>query len=163
MPIKKKGEKNMNKILASLLMIGLVLGVAGAGTWAIFSDDASSTGNTFTAGTLDISTGIVTKSVGFDNIQPGDTVDITIPVDNVGSLPLKYTISTSISGTMTGGLYDPVVSDITVNGASYVAPQLLDNGDTDTVVISVTLPLDAGNNYQGTTGILDVVFSAVQQ
>lgn len=44
----------MNKLLTSLLMIGVIAGMAGAGTWAYFSDTETSEGNTFTAGTLDL-------------------------------------------------------------------------------------------------------------
>ena len=44
----------MKKILMSLMTIALVIGLVGAGTVAYFSDTETSTGNTFTAGTLDL-------------------------------------------------------------------------------------------------------------
>ena len=44
----------MRKILISMLAIFLVIGLVGAGTLAWFQDTETSTGNTFTAGTLDL-------------------------------------------------------------------------------------------------------------
>ena len=44
----------MKKILISLMAIALVVGLVGAGTMAYFYDTETSTGNTFTAGTLDL-------------------------------------------------------------------------------------------------------------
>lgn len=44
----------MKKLLLSILAIFLVIGLVGAGTFAWFQDTETSTGNTFTAGTLDL-------------------------------------------------------------------------------------------------------------
>ena len=44
----------MKKILISLMSIALVIGLVGAGSFALFNDTETSTGNTFTAGTLDL-------------------------------------------------------------------------------------------------------------
>lgn len=43
-----------SEILYSLLVIGLVAAAVGGATWAYFSDTETSTGNTFTAGKLDL-------------------------------------------------------------------------------------------------------------
>jgi predicted ribosomally synthesized peptide with SipW-like signal peptide len=42
------------KMLAAIFIVGLVATIAGAGIYAYFSDTESSTGNTFTAGTMDL-------------------------------------------------------------------------------------------------------------
>lgn len=44
----------MRKILFSLMTLVLVVGLVGGGAFAYFSDTETSTGNTFTAGTLDL-------------------------------------------------------------------------------------------------------------
>ena len=44
----------MKKLLLSILAIFLVIGLVGAGTFAWFQDTETSTGNTFTAGTMDL-------------------------------------------------------------------------------------------------------------
>ncbi|MFB6076221.1 MAG: TasA family protein [Candidatus Aenigmatarchaeota archaeon] len=43
-----------SKILVALMIIGIASTVAGAGTYAYFSDTETISGNTFTAGTLDL-------------------------------------------------------------------------------------------------------------
>jgi len=44
----------MNKVLASLLMIGVVAAMAGAGTFAAFTDLDTSVGNSITAGEIEL-------------------------------------------------------------------------------------------------------------
>ncbi len=66
-------ERNMNKVLASLLMIGMVAAMAGAGTFAYYVDTETSVGNTFTAGTLDLEVNgenPLSSSFTIENIQP---------------------------------------------------------------------------------------------
>lgn len=84
----------MRKILIALLGVLLVAALAGAGTFAYFSDTETSSGNTFTAGTVDISLdgsasgGEAYFSVG--NMAPGDTVTKYVEVRNDGSLDLLF-------------------------------------------------------------------------
>jgi spore coat-associated protein N len=78
------------KILVSLSVIGAVAAIAIGGTIAYFSDTETSTGNTFTAGTLDL----IVKANGQDinggaifnpsDVKPGDsgTKGITLKSDN---------------------------------------------------------------------------------
>ncbi len=71
----------MRKFLIALLAVALSLGVMG-GAFAYFQDTETSTGNTFTAGTLDLkikdgglywSDGIATAEWHLSNMEPGDT------------------------------------------------------------------------------------------
>lgn len=70
---------NNKKIYLSLLVIGMAATVAGAGTWAYFTDTATSTENTFTAGVLDLkvgettSGGISNENFSVYNVMPGDS------------------------------------------------------------------------------------------
>jgi len=79
----------MKKILMSVLVIALVaVAVAGA-TGAWFSDTEESTGNTFTAGTMDLNIESgpgATSPVTFVDMAPGDVVSGTVAVKNIGSL-----------------------------------------------------------------------------
>jgi len=61
----------MKRTLISLIVIGLIALTAGAGTYAIFSDTETSTGNTFTAGTLDMEIGYCVWEFPFDDMKPG--------------------------------------------------------------------------------------------
>lgn len=87
----------MRKMYMSLLLIGLAAALIGAGSFAYFSDTETSTGNTFTAGSLDLevfdgSSWINGSNVNLgwsavaNNMKPGDVEYIEIPVRNVGTV-----------------------------------------------------------------------------
>ncbi len=82
------------KMLLSLLVIGVVSVSAGAGTWAYFSDTETSSGNTFTAGTLDLAydinggdwiNGDDVASITVGNMKPCDDGEVTLSFHNLGS------------------------------------------------------------------------------
>lgn len=91
----------MKKILMSILVIGIVATMFGAGTFAYFTDVEKSTGNTMSAGTLDIEIGDnnegysnnpVTASFNSPaNLAPGETFE-TGPVylKNVGTMDIGF-------------------------------------------------------------------------
>ena len=86
------------KILFSLMTIALVGALVGAGVYAYFSDTETSTGNVFTAGTLNLDltdasddgTESETATWVFSNIAPGDTggggAGAGLTISNTGSL-----------------------------------------------------------------------------
>lgn len=154
------------KFITSIFIIGLVATLAGAGMYAVFTDIEQSTGNTFEAGTVIISLGASSWSTGFDNMKPGDTVTFTITVGNDGTLPLDYTITTVLSGDLSGGANPCFVKQIRVDGVVTATDSLsvAGQGDRyDTVEIDIKMPGAAGNWYQGRSGTLDVTFAATQQ
>ena len=92
----------MKKIIGLSIAALLIIGIVGVGTFAYFSDTATSTGNTWTAGTLVLSestTGTALKatmagagpningSVQFSLIKPGSSGTITWTLNNTGNLP----------------------------------------------------------------------------
>ncbi|MDI6903774.1 MAG: TasA family protein [Methanocellales archaeon] len=92
------------KILTSLLVIGIVIGLTGGATFAYFSDTETSTGNVFSAGTLDLQVGLPCGEVDnpgalftFSNLKPCQSETMEIGFDNVGSLPGKVTVSLSLA------------------------------------------------------------------
>ena len=93
------------KLVFITLAVLLVAALAGIATYTWFTDSAAVSGNTFTAGTLniDITNQTPTMPFEFTNLAPGDTVTGTITVKNTGTLPLQYygyiTIDTQIRGT----------------------------------------------------------------
>lgn len=84
----KKGTRTMKRILGSLIIVALVIGITGLGFAAYFSDTETSSGNTFTAGTIDLT---LAESAGapitLTNMKPGESASGTITVNNAGSLP----------------------------------------------------------------------------
>jgi len=105
------------KILVSMMVIGLVATLAGAGLYAYFSDTETTTENKFQAGTLDITLydaeGNPVESAiwTFTNLKPGDVFNVAFIVENTGSLTvsdiiqkLYITADTESDGTGNGEL-----------------------------------------------------------
>ena len=78
-------------ILMSLLVIGAVVAMIGGASWAVLSDTESSTGNTYTAGTVNL-------AVNGKNVLAGavctagplgsdQTVGCVVDIKNIGNLP----------------------------------------------------------------------------
>lgn len=92
------------KYIAIALVITLVFSLAGVGTMAWFTSQATSTGNSFVAGTLKLG-GVGTNgdtvktfaSLNVDNMKPGEPRHVGSTVlKNVGTLPFKlYRITAS--------------------------------------------------------------------
>lgn len=87
-----------SKITASLLTMFAVGVIATAGTVAYFTDTETSTGNTFSAGTIDISVGVAdgsgqqnpwTSNYAITNMEPGESGNINLRVKNEGTNPVK--------------------------------------------------------------------------
>ena len=116
----------MKKILLSMLATFLVIGLVGTSTFAWFQDTETSTGNTFTAGTLDLKIydGNTWGDVGptavwtMSNMVPGETTDSgMVMVKWQGSVtPHHMEITCSYTATE-GDPYGPGTPD-TVNTAA---------------------------------------------
>lgn len=82
----------MNKkiIFASIFVIGMLALAMGIGTYSYFSDTETSSEIVLTAGTMNItimSTEPVSTPAGW---APGDNFTVTIQINNVGNIPVKY-------------------------------------------------------------------------
>ena len=90
--------------LASILAIGLVMMGVGMGTMAYFSDTETSTGNTVTAGTMDLE--LIVDGFELTNIYPCKVLEeITVTFQNDGSIPgYMYTKVTYTDSNTGGGL-----------------------------------------------------------
>ena len=109
----------MNRVLLSIMTIVLVCALIGGGVYAYFSDIETSTGNTFTAGTLDLNldggnANVVKFTVA--DVKPGDSGAGTWTVANVGTidgyLDLESISVTEGAGTAT----DPELVDEPTHG-----------------------------------------------
>ena len=104
----------MKKIIGLTIAALLIIGMVGAGTWAYFSDTEESTGNTFTAGSLDLNPYIegtgpggkttvnyypdagnneIFGNVVFDNLVPGDSGSITWQLTNDGTIDGDFLVA----------------------------------------------------------------------
>jgi len=88
-------------VAAAILLIGLVATMAGAGLYAYFSDTETSTGNIFTAGTLDL------KTIDWNELTWRDGVTATWTATNMkpgDSFPFDMEfVGLSRAGTITPG------------------------------------------------------------
>lgn len=162
------------RAIISFLIIGIVAIGSVFGTYAWFTSQATSIGNTFTTGTLSITgPGQITANLDVGNIYPSWTVSKTITVTNNGTLPFKYKFNiVPLTGNL---LYDgPTPLQIKINTGNFVNVNQLDTvelgvlqpkdqqGDSAQITFEFKLPSEANNAYQGATGDFTFLFDAVQ-
>lgn len=93
---------SMSKNLRVIAALGTLSGAVWAGTFASFTDDASSSA-TFTAGTVDlVAGGDVNDAYDFasltvPNMKPGDVQYAPLTIDNAGTLGFTYGMTSSAS------------------------------------------------------------------
>jgi len=89
--------------LRAALSLGVLALPLGFGTMAFFTDSVSVTGAGVTGGTLDLSVSggdpYASTSLAMGTAVPGSTSAEVLTVQNVGNVPLKY----SLDGGVTGG------------------------------------------------------------
>jgi len=99
----------MRRILISLMTVALVGALISGGIYAYFSDTETSTGNTFTAGTMDLyltggtqaGDSVTATWTTPSDWAPGDTATGTLTMDNVGSIDMtkvKLSVAVTDSG-----------------------------------------------------------------
>jgi predicted ribosomally synthesized peptide with SipW-like signal peptide len=116
-----KDQRNRSrKVTLTLLVIGVVAAIVGAGTFSAFSSQTSNSGNSFAAGTVVISdndAGSYMYSVS--NRKPGDTVTQCITVTYSGSLPADVRLYTTSSINAFGQYVNLTVDKGTATGATF--------------------------------------------
>jgi spore coat-associated protein N len=93
-------------VLGSVVIAGSFL---GSGVSAFFTDSATIPANTFTTGTVDLTTSPTTAAIAYSNMSPGDVVTNPVTVSNGGSVTLRYALSSTATNTDTKGLKDQLV------------------------------------------------------
>lgn len=95
----------MKKILMSVLTVALVSAAVFGATRAYFSDTETSTGNTFTAGSLNLQIGEsdpTTWTFSADNIKPGYNGNHDVDIKNTGSVDGDVSIDVAVSNSDEG-------------------------------------------------------------
>ena len=103
------GLVSMRALLGLVMMLGVLSMQAGRGTLAYFTSTATSTANTFTAGTVTLqvadgdqsASSAITASIDASTLKkPGDTAVGWVTVSNAGTLPFDYGLKyTATNGT----------------------------------------------------------------
>jgi predicted ribosomally synthesized peptide with SipW-like signal peptide len=138
-------EMEINKkILASVFIISMLAFSLGYGTYSYFNDTETSSGNTFTAGTLDLKVdgqddGETVVHYTLSNMKPGDDSGYYKWVlKNTGTLPGKVSVTFSLIINYENGqtepeaLVDPTAGELQGELGQYLKPgvQLCDeNGN----------------------------------
>lgn len=157
MNIKRKGI---------LLTLGAALTVAsigvGAVSLALFTSTATVPANTFSTGSVIISTNPTTALVTFSAMAPGDQVTAPITVSNDGTLVLRYAISSVATNADAKALKDQLVLTVksgvtTCTNAAYAATGTsLYTGDLDSsaglIVGDATSGADSGDRTLAAAG-----------
>lgn len=126
------------RILATLLGIGLLSLLGGIAGFALFTDQENVGANTFSTGSVDLTTAPTTALVTFSGMVPGDSVTNSLVVSNAGTLQFRYAISSSATNADALALKDALTLTIKT--------------------IDVTTPGTPCDNFDGTqlyTGDLD--------
>jgi hypothetical protein len=94
-----------------------VMSMTGLGmSLAIFTDQTTVPTNTFTAGTVSITTDHTASAiVTYGNMAPGDQTTNPLLVTNNGTLALRYAVSSVATNTDTKGLKDQLVLTVKSN------------------------------------------------
>jgi len=91
------------KTLVLIVFAGLLSLSVGVGM-ALFTSEATVDANTFSTGTVIISTSPTTALVTYSNMAPGDKVTAPITVTNGGTLQLRYAITNTVTNADAKGL-----------------------------------------------------------
>lgn len=167
------------RILISLLIIGAVVASVTMGAMALFTDQATSSANGFTSGTVDIAlTNGTPLPFAVSDMAPGDSVNGTLVVANSGTLELRYAMTTTpdnastldeqLDCVITQGattLYSGKLSSAAIGNSAQGAQagdRVLGPGTNETLTFAVSMPIGTGNSYQGTTCTVAFVFNAEQ-
>jgi spore coat-associated protein N len=134
--------------LLSLLVLTAAAVVSFGLSTAIFTSTATVGSNTFSTGTVDLTTSPTSALVTFSTMSPGDQVTAPITVTNAGSLTLRYAVtSTTTENTLAGQLQLTIKSGVTTcTNAGF--------GSTGTVLY--------GPGVLGTTGGTNVIGNPAQ-
>ena len=108
---RKRGDGMLKKLLATLAVVIVGASFVVFGSFAVFTDTQNVPSNTFSTGTLDISTNPTSALVTFSAMAPGDQVTNPITVTNGGTLQLRYAVTSTTTENVLAGTTRPHYQD----------------------------------------------------
>jgi hypothetical protein len=94
----------LNRVAASLVVIGLLAGIGAFGVLSIFTGTANNPDNAFTTGAVEISTSPASAFITYSSMAPGDKVTQPLTVSNDGDLELRYAVTSLATNADSKGL-----------------------------------------------------------
>ncbi|MFT4009139.1 MAG: SipW-dependent-type signal peptide-containing protein [Nocardioidaceae bacterium] len=167
----------------AVLALGLVAGLGATGTMAAWTDEATATSGMFSTGTVDILLGSPLAddnptdfSTGFamTDMAPGSSQDAVLQVNNAGTLPVTYALSSASTGTLGSALTISVYASTsgatsctgtalasgTASSASLLTARALAAGASEYLCFRAALPASADSSVAGTSATLTLTFTA---
>ena len=182
---------NLSKKIRVVAALGTLSAGVWAGTFAAFTDSATST-STFSTGTVDLELSNEADdaydftTLSTSNMKPGDVKYAPITVENAGSLGYSYTMTSAESEAVLSAelKLGAVTSALTCDSTGYTAAGLVPGnvviangnlsdaaigtarplaaGGSEVLCVRVELPSAAGNAFQNLTTTSTLTFSATQ-
>ena len=175
-------------LLFGVLVVGVLGGSVERGTFASFTGSVTSAGNQFTAGSVALDTTIaVGDTLTVDNLVPGDSFSTQLNVSNLGTLDLRYAMTTSSIGSaslgtalqltirLKVGVSCAVTTGATLYTGSFVGAAIgnpaggaqagdrtLTAGNAEALCFTVVLPGGSSSLLEGTGILATFTFSAEQ-
>ena len=148
----------MKKILGLTVAALLVMGLVGGGTWAYFSDVETSTGNTFTAGTLNLKVSDaapLTEHFEVTNTVPGASGSKDWLLKNDGSIAGSLDITFSSIVDAENGVNEPEAADPDEDGTE-ASPGT--DGEL-AEVLALVIYIDENNDDTYTEGTATLIYN----
>jgi len=170
------------RTIGALAVVLAAVGIT-VGSGANFTAHSANPANTFTAGTLAIGNSASSAILSATNLKPGDVNTGTVDIQNTGSIPGTFTLSTSNAvdtASLLGqldlkvedcGLYSGTTAPSCATGTSVVY-----NGKANAITtaalgsyagnakhryqFSVTMPTTIANTFQGKTASVEFDWDA---
>lgn len=177
-PQKAKYRLTAKLAVPALVAVVSLAGLSGLASSAVFGSGANPAAGSFSSGSVDLSVTPATAAVTMATMAPGDTAYGTIAVNNSGTLQNRYSATTTISGTGAAVLGPALVATVKAGvtactAAGFAATgtavysgaldvlaignpasgqqtgdRLLAAAASETLCVSVNLPLNAANTAQ---------------
>lgn len=179
------------KSLVLLAIVG-ILATFGLAASALFTSSATVNSNTFSTGSLALTTSPTSTLVTFTNMAPGDQVTAPLTITNTGTLQLRYAMTSSSTNTDSKNLATQLTLNIksgvtTCTNAGFggsgtsiydgmlgaalfgdpaqgqqAGDRSLNGGAGETLCFNVSLPSSTGNAFQNATTTTTFTFAAEQ-
>ncbi len=184
-------RKMCKRSLILLIIAGVLATLFLAMVAAIFTGSATVTNNTFTTGSLVISTNPTSAFITYTNMAPGDQVTRPLTVTNSGTIAFSYAMTSTVTNADGKGLMNPLqlqirsgVTDCSDTGFGVDGTPVYSNtlssaalgdssqpnasgnrwlaaGASEVLCFHTSLPLTTTNAYQSATTTATFIFNAV--
>jgi spore coat-associated protein N len=144
--------KRFLKVLAVVVFVVVFALALARVVDALFSAMVKGSANRLQAGTVEVE--VIGDPVNLSDISPGSQGEALFEVHNVGTLPVTYTVNWETSGALFEGA-NPIELWSLERGRLGV-------GEVAYIGVTWNFPAEAGNEYQGASGLFTLVVNAQQ-